>query len=153
MADPPLIVERTDPLIVFQFGLEIDGVLDGYFAEVSGIGNYHEVVEKQLVNKQGHSFVMKAPGILKDDDIVLKRGITADMQIWEWRAEAERGDLKSMRRNCSIVMFNRQFEEIARWDFVNAWPSKVSGPEPSSDGSEFGIEEVTLAHEGFMRVK
>lgn len=142
-----------DPLIVFNFGLEIDGVLEGYFSECSGIGSEHDIVEKQLVDKEGHSFVMKAPGLLKYNDVTLKRGITGDMAIWEWRAEAERGDLKAMRKNCSVIMYNRKFEEVAKWHFYSAWPSKVSGPELSSDGSDFGVEEITLVHEGFYREK
>jgi phage tail-like protein len=41
----------------------------------------------------------------------------------------------------------------ARWDFVNAWPSKVSGPDIKADGNEFGIEEMTIVHEGMRRTK
>jgi phage tail-like protein len=93
------------------------------------------------------------PGILKDGDITLKRGITSNMQIWEWRALAEQGDMAKARKHCSILMFSRQFEQIARWTFVNAWPSRVSGPEFSASGNEFGIEEMTLTHEGFFRIQ
>ena len=41
----------------------------------------------------------------------------------------------------------------ARRDFVNAWPSKVSGPDIKADGNEYGIEEMTIVHEGMKRVK
>jgi phage tail-like protein len=148
----PTIVEREDVLAIFQFGLELDGVVEGYFGECSGVESYHEVIEQQAV-RDGHSFIMKLPGILKDGDITLKRGITSNMQIWEWRALAEQGNMKVARKHCSIVMFNRNFEQIARWVFVNAWPMKVSGPDFSSSGNEFGVEEMTLTHEGFFRVQ
>ncbi len=142
-----------DPLIVFNFGLEIDGVLEGYFQDCSGIGSEHDIVESQLVNKNGKSFIFKAPGIIKYNDVTLKRGITADMQIWDWRADVERGDFASIRKNCSIIMYDRNFREVSRWNFYNAWPSKVSGPDLSSSGNDFGVEEVTIVHEGFYREK
>jgi phage tail-like protein len=154
MADStPAIVSREDPLVVFQFGLELSGMVEGFFTECSGIASFHDVAEQLAVNQQGRAFVMKVPGILKDDDVTLKRGITSNMQIWEWRALVEAGNMQQARKHCSIIMFNRKFEEVARWTFVNAWPTKVSGPEFSSSNSEFGVEEMVLTHEGFLRVK
>ena len=41
----------------------------------------------------------------------------------------------------------------ARWDFVNAWPSKVTGPEMKTDSNDFAIEEMVLVHEGLKRVE
>ena len=40
---------------------------------------------------------------------------------------------------------------VAKWDFVNAWPSKVSGPSIQSESSALGVEEMTLVHEGIVR--
>ena len=50
-------------------------------------------------------------------------------------------------------MYDRNFREVSRWNFYNAWPSKVSGPDLASSGNDFGVEEVTLVHEGFYREK
>ena len=41
--------------------------------------------------------------------------------------------------------------EVARWDFLRAWPVKISGPSPKADSNEIGIEELTLAHEYIKR--
>jgi len=51
------------------------------------------------------------------------------------------------------VMFNQKGEEMARWDFVNAWPSKISGPTANANTNEVGIEELEITHEGYERVK
>lgn len=32
----------------------------------------------------------------------------------------------------------------AQWNFENAWPSKVSGPQPKSDSNELGVDDVTI---------
>jgi phage tail-like protein len=55
------------------------------------------------------------------------------------------------RRNGSIIMFDQTLTEVARWNFENAWPVKVSGPAVKADSNEFGIEELVLTHEGLYR--
>ena len=142
---------ESDPLIGFNFRLEIEGKLAGYFTEASGIGSEHEIVEHKVVDDSGHEIVQKIPGRLKWENVTLKRGITDAMDIWDWRKLVEDGKLGDARTNCSIIMMDRNYEDVARWDFVNAWPSKVSGPSVKSDSNEFGVEEVTLVHEGMMR--
>jgi phage tail-like protein len=144
---------REDPLVGFNFGLEIEGTVTGYFTEVAGIGSEHEIIEHKVVDDAGRELVMKIPGRLKWGDITLKRGITSDMQIWDWRKKVEEGDVKGARKNGSIFMLDRAYKEVARWDFVSAWPSKVTGPSLKADSNEFGVEELTLVHEGLKRVQ
>jgi phage tail-like protein len=142
----------SDPLVGFNFALELQGSITGYFTECSGIGSEHEIVEHKVVTDKGQELVQKIPGRLKWGDVTLKRGITADMQIWDWRAMVEKGEIGKSRKTCSVIMFDRNYKEIARWNFENAWPSKVSGPSVKSDSNEFGVEEITLVHEGMWRV-
>ena len=140
-----------DPLLGFNFLLELEGAIAGYFTECGGIGSENEVVEHKVVDKQGHEVVRKIPGRLKWQDISLKRGITSDMQIWEWRDSVVQGDMPGARKNCTITMLDRNYSPVAVWHFMNAWPSKVSGPSLKADSNEFGIEEVTIVHEGVHR--
>jgi len=133
--------------------LDIGGAIKGYFTEVSGIGSETDIVEQKVVSEKGVEVVMKIPGRLKWGDITLKRGLTSNMDIWSWRKQVEDGDVKGARKNGSIVMFDQDLKEAARWNFVNAWPSKVSGPAPKADGNEIGIEELTIVHEYITRVK
>jgi phage tail-like protein len=141
----------SDPLIGFNFRLEIDGRVTGYFTEASGIGSEHEIVEHKVVDDNGHEVVQKIPGRLKWQDVTLKRGITDSMEIWDWRKSVEDGEMGDARANCSIIMMDRNYTDVARWDFENAWPSKVTGPSLKSDSNEFGVEEVTIVHEGMFR--
>lgn len=140
-----------DPLLGFNFALELEGSIAGYFTECSGIGSEHEIVEHKVVDKSGHEIVRKIPGRLKWQDITLKRGITSDMQIWAWRDSLVKGDVTGSRKNISITMLDRTYSPVAVWHFQNAWPSKVSGPSFKSDDNSFGVEEVTLVHEGMYR--
>lgn len=142
---------NTDPLVGFNFRLEIEGKVTGYFTEVSGLGSENEVIEQKVVDDKGRDLVQKIPGRLKWEDITLKRGITDDMQLWKWRQLVVEGKMKDARTNCSIIMCDRNFEDVARWDFTNAWPSKVTGPTLKADSNEFGVEEMVLVHEGLSR--
>lgn len=142
---------RTDPLVGFHYAVEIQGMVSGYFTECSGLGSEHEVIEHKVVDN-GKEIIMKIPGRLKWENITLKRGITDNMDIWDWRKKVEDGDVESARSNGSIVMFDEHLSEIARWNFENAWPVKVSGPQVKSDSNEIGIEELAIAHEGLWRV-
>ena len=143
----------SDPLIGFNFMLEITGKIAGYFTECGGIGSEHEIIEHKVVDESGHEIIRKIPGRMKYTDVTLKRGITSDMQIYNWRKDVENGKLDKARTNCSIVMMDREYKDVARWDFVNAWPSKVTGPALKSDSNEIGIEEVVIVHEGLTRVQ
>ena len=147
------MAERQDPLIGFHYGIEVQGVLTGYFTECSGIGSEHQVIEHKIVDEKGRESIQKIPGRLKWQDISLKRGITSNMDIWDWREQVVQGQVDSARRNGSIVMFDQSLSEVARWNFENGWPSKVSGPTVKSDSNEFGVEELTLVHEGLYREK
>lgn len=142
-----------DPLLGFLFALELEGTIAGYFTECAGIGSENEIIEHKVVDKQGHEIVRKIPGRLKWQDITLKRGITKSLQIWEWREQVINGGVDDARKNISITMMDREYKPTALWNFQNAWPSKVTGPALKSDSNEFGIEEVTLVHEGMYRDK
>jgi phage tail-like protein len=103
------------------------------------------------VDKKGIGAEMKQPGRLKWQDVTLKRGITDNMEIWKWRQLIEEGQIEKARSNGSIVMMSQDYKDVARWDFVNAWPSKVSGPSVKADSNEIGVEEVVIVHEGLIR--
>lgn len=143
----------SDPLVGFNFCLEVSGsvAITGYFMEVGGIGSENEIIEHKVVDANGHELVQKIPGRMKWQDVTLKRGITADVNLWNWRKLVEEGNMGSARANCSIIMLDRDYTEVARWDFLNAWPSKVTGPSVKSDSNEFGVEEMTIVHEGMIR--
>ena len=143
---------REDPLVGFHFMVDVQGKATGYFTEVSGLGSETETIEHKVVNEAGVEVVMKIPGRLKWENIVVKRGITSNLDLWTWRAEVENGKVADARSDGSIVMYDQSLTEVARWNFQNAWPVKISGPSVKSDGNEVGVEELTLAHEYIVRV-
>ena len=142
-----------DPAVSTWFGIEFQGQIAGAFRECSGLGSENEIVEEKASGPKGEQITKKIPGRMKWTDITLKRGMTDDMDMWKWRQLVEEGKIDSARKNGSIVMFDQKGAEIARWDLINAWPSKISGPSANAGSNEIAIEELTITHESYKRVK
>jgi phage tail-like protein len=122
--------------------------ITGYFTEVSGLSSENEVVEYRDGNDP--NVVRKLPGRLKYDNIVLKRGVTSDSSLWQWRRMVEVGNIAEARTNGKLTLLDRG-SPVASWRFVNAWPSKVSGPQLNDEGRDIAIDELVIAHEGLTR--
>lgn len=142
---------QKDPLVSAWFGLEFQGVVTGAFRECTGLGSENEVVEYKASGPDGKQVIKKVPGRLKWNNITLKRGITDTMDMWKWRQLVEQGDMTAARKNGTVTMFNQKNEPIAKWDFINAWPSKLSGPSANAGNNEVAIEELEITHEGYER--
>jgi phage tail-like protein len=145
MADP-------DPLVSAFFTIDFGGSVKGAFRECTGLGSENEVVEYKASGDKGKFVMKKVPGRMKWNNITLKRGITNAMDMWSWRKQVEEGKVEAARKNGSIVMYNQSNEAIARWDFVQAWPNKLTGPSANATNNEVGIEELEITHEGYTRV-
>ncbi len=145
-------MQEKDPVVSSWFGVEFQGQVVGAFRECTGMGSENEVVEYKASGPKGEFIIKKVPGRMKWNNITLKRGITDAMDMWKWRKMVEEGNIEGARRNGSIAMYNQAGVEIARWDFVNAWPSKLNGPTANANNNEVGIEELEITH-GYKRVK
>jgi len=140
-----------DPLISAWFGVEFQGQVVGAFRECSGLGSENEVVEYKASTDQGKFVIKKVPGNLKWNNITLKRGITDAMDLWKWRGLVEQGQVDQARKNGTITMFDHQGTPVAKWEFTNAWPSKLTGPSANAGNNEVAIEELEITHEGYKR--
>lgn len=145
--------QRVDPLISAMFAVEFQGAIVGAFQECTGMGSENEVIEYKASGPKGQFVIHKVPGRLKWNNITLKRGITDAMDLWDWRKRVEEGQVEEARKDGSIVMFDQTGQEMARWNFTNAWPSKLSGPSANAGENATAIEELEITHEGYERVK
>jgi phage tail-like protein len=147
------MADTKDPLVSAWYGVEFQGQVQGAFRECTGLGSNNEVVDYKASGPKGEYIMKKVPGRMTWQPITLKRGITDAMDMWKWRQIVEEGKIDQARKNGSIVMFNQQGQEVARWDFVAAWPSKITGPTANANANEIAIEEMEIVHEGYKRVK
>ena len=138
----------TDPFVTYNFLVEIDGITRAAFQEASGFDSTIDIIEHREGGE--NTTVRKLPGLTKYSNITLKWGITDDRELYDWHRQIVQGDM--LRRNGSIVLLDRRGEEVARWNFVRAWPSKWDGPDLNAEGTDVAIEMLELAHEGIERV-
>ena len=131
-----------------KFLVEIDGISAAGFAEVSGLETETDVIEYREGGDAGTA--RKLPGLTKYANIVLKRGITSSKELHDWRKEVIDGQI--VRRSGSIVLLDERRQEVARWNFHESWPCRLSGPELKAKGNDVAIEELEICHEGLERV-
>jgi phage tail-like protein len=146
-------VADQDPLISAWFGVEFQGGVAGAFRECTGLGSENQIVEYKASGPKGEYVIKKVPGRMKWNDITLKRGITDAMDMWKWRKQIETGQVDGARKNGSITMYDQKGSALARWNFLNAWPSKLTGPSANANNNEVAIEELVITHEGYERVQ
>lgn len=142
-----------DELVSAWFSVEFQGQVRGAFRECTGFGSENEVVESKASGPKGEFVIKKIPGRMKWNNITLKRGITDAMDMWTWRALVEQGKITEARVNALITMYSTDGQAIARWELVNAWPSKLSGPTANATNNEVALEELEITHEGYKRVQ
>jgi phage tail-like protein len=134
------------------FSVELDNGIVGFFTDASGLSIEIEVVEKTDTGVSGDTRTRRRPGTTKYGDITLKRGLTADKKFWEWAKKIRDGNME-YRTNGALVMFDMSGEEVGRWSFTNAWPSKWSASDLDVGSDDEMTEEVTLAIEEIKRDK
>lgn len=144
----PQTGERVDFFRNFNFLVEIDGIAQGSFTDCTGLGSTTEVIE----TREGgdNTTVRKLPGKTSYSDITLKWGMTNSNELWDWRQRIIDGTVD--RRHGALVLYDlTNKNEVARWNFYNAWPTKLELPAFNAKGNEVAIETLVLAHEGLTR--
>ena len=142
-----------DPLVGFNFALELGGSIAGFFTSVSGLGSETAVTDHLIVGENGAQIVRKIPGRLTWGDIELSRGVTANLDLWEWRKKVENGLVNEARTDGSIVMYDQEGTEVARFNFERGWPSSISSGDLGADSEDVVVESLTIVHEYIERVQ
>jgi phage tail-like protein len=137
--------QRNDPFKAFNFLVEIEGIAQAAFSEVSGLESETAVIEYRAGAEKVNA-VRKLPGLTRFGNIVLRRGVTQDADLWNWRKSIVEGDID--RRNGSIILLDDKRTEVVRWNFRNGWISKWEGPTLNAKANEVAIETIEIAHEG-----
>ena len=139
--------ERKDPFRVYNFIVEIDGIARAAFRECSGLDTSNDAIDyREGTDGRG---VRKLPGLTKHSNISLKWGTTDDASLWQWRKTVMDGIVQ--RKNGSIVLLDDTGAEKVRWNFVDGWPTKWTGPSFNATGNEVAIETLEIVHEGLVK--
>jgi phage tail-like protein len=140
---------------------ESSSVIIGTFAEVSGLNAEMETEEYREGgrNTGPHKFIKWG----KYPNLVFKRGVTPNTDIWDWYYQVLYGDQSVLRKNGIVVLTDRSapgnpgLTELGRlpvaiWSFNNGLPEKLQGPNLNAKGNEIAIETLEITHEGLTRL-
>jgi phage tail-like protein len=159
---PNTALINTDPIVSNNFFLEIDGDVVTILTSVSGLDIEFDVVTMEQAGKDGKIQVIKTIGKSnKAPDISLVRMAPPNMandKLWGWFNDIRNKGISltnraQSRKNGSIVMYDSTNVEIARFNFTNGWPSKISTDQLSVDSNDPIKETITLTVESLARVK
>jgi phage tail-like protein len=123
----------------------------GMFRECSGLDSETEVIEQKSVDANGQPVVRKVPGATKWSNIVLKRGLDEDLELWKWRDTVIKEGPEQARVDGEIELIDYTGETIATYSVLQAWPLKYAGSSLNASGNEVAVEELHICHEGLER--
>lgn len=166
-ANPSVIGGITG--VLTQLGMPF---LTGSFSEVSGIESGAEFEDY----REGGNNI--APRKLfkggRYPNLVFKRGVTPNTDIWDWYYANVWGKEDPIRKNGVLILNDRggplsgktsgaataalslipftTHVPIGIWFFKNAYVEKLTGPRFDAKASEIAIETMELVHEGIFRI-
>jgi phage tail-like protein len=138
---------RHDPVLSFNFSVEISGLIVAAFNDVTGLQAEIEVNEYREGGVNGYIHKRAGPARYPAN-LVLKKGITDSRELWSWYCQVLQGTIQ--RKSLDLVLMDSSGTEQRRWTFQNAYPVKWAGPDFKAGSSEVAIEAMELAHEGLV---
>jgi phage tail-like protein len=141
--------DRKDPYRKFRYRVELEGITQAGFSEVSGFDASVDIVEY----REGNQVITprKLPGLAKYGNITLKWGVTDSMDMYNWLQDCVQG--KVTRKTVTIIAINEAGADVATWKVIEAWPTKYTAPDFNATASEVAVESLEIAHEGMTRTK
>jgi phage tail-like protein len=120
-------------------------ICSGAFSECTGL---EATMEPKVIKEGGRNngHVQRA-GPVTFATVVLKRGMTTTRHLWNWFQIVSDGGY-AYRLTVTINVYDNSGEAKMAWKLANAMPLKFKAADLNARGSEVGIEELHLAHEG-----
>ncbi len=136
----------------YYFKLKLGGHESaGFFKEASGLSSENQVVTHTSADAQGKSLVQKFPGQLQWSNINLKRGVDSNSELWKWRQEVIDGKVEGARKDGTLEVVDWEGKPVTTYSFRRGWPCKYTAPGLNASGNDILVEEIEIAHEGFVR--
>jgi phage tail-like protein len=122
----------------------------GAFSECSG---FEATMEPKVIKEGGRNWgAIQRAGKTSFSTLVLKRGMTPTRHLWIWYECVGSGKYAS-RLSAIITLFDTSGKSVLVWKLSNAMPIKFKAADMNAKGSDIGIEELHLAHEGMSLLK
>lgn len=156
---PDLPENRLAPLHVFRFQVDFKSagstpggavkLCSGAFSECTGL---EATMEPKVIKSGGANYgPAQRAGQVSFATVVLKRGMTRTRDLWTW-FHTVGGGRYAYRLAAEIAMQDQAGNTVLTWRLDNCLPVKFKAADLNAKGTEVGIEELHLAHEGLRLV-
>lgn len=147
------------PLHVFRFRIDFYdhplnaasgskiSVCGGAFAECTGL---EVTMEPKVIKEGGRNYgAIQRAGPVTFATVILKRGMMNRSDLWEWMTMITSGQY-AVRRDAKITVFDTDGTGVLGWKLSRALPVKFKLADLNAKGTDVGVEELHLAHEGLF---
>jgi phage tail-like protein len=138
------------PFTNFNFSIEITQVgsaaqlVSAAFAECDGLEMTMEV--KTIREGGNNNQQIRLTGPLSFGTLTLKRGMTANFDLWEWVTKMQQYPM--LRANVDIVLYAPNGTDVrARFKLARCLPIKLKAPALNAKDGTIAIEELQIAYE------
>jgi phage tail-like protein len=140
------------PFVTFNFGVEItmpgvsSPLCGASFSECDGLEMTMEVKTIREGGNNGRQIRLSGP--LSFGQLVLKRGMTRDTDLWDWFSDSVNDP--ALRANAEVVVFSSEagkFTAQKRFLLSGCVPVKLKAPALNAKDGLIAIEEMQIAYE------
>lgn len=156
--DQDLPENLLQPLHVFRFHVSFTsemgggaiGVCSGAFAECTGL---EATMEPKVIKAGGANYgAAQRAGPVSFATVVLKRGMTTTRDAFRW-FQLVAGGKYGYRLSAEIRMQGVDGKTVVTWGLDHCLPVKFKAADLNAKGTDIGIEELHLAHEGLRLIE
>jgi phage tail-like protein len=80
-------------------------------------------------------------------NLVLRRGLIGELDLYEWWNQARNGD-QNARRTITVSLLSEDRADVVwRWRFTNAFPSKYSSSDLCAEANDVVMETIEISVE------
>ena len=138
------------PPVGFHFKVEVLGLpandFDVRFTEVGGLSA--ELATEEVPEGGENRFIQKYPTRAKYPELVLKRGLLRNSEVWKWVRECVE-DLKITPKSVDIKLLNENHEPLMTWHVIGAYPTKWAVSDLNATNNAVVIETLQLFFQYF----
>ena len=140
------LVDSSSPLALSASppGSSLADVAVAGFSECSGLEMTMQAEEYKEGGRNGAA--LKFPNRVSWSPLVLKRGVTAGTELWDWFYGFVLGT--GTRRDGVVMLLDESHAPVFAWFFRRGLPTKWTGPTLNAAQNAVAIEAIEITHEG-----
>ena len=146
---------ETYPFTAFNFEVQLrvsdhkahglsDPLVDGEFAECDGLEMTME--PKTLKEGGNNTSQVHLVGQVTYGNLTLKRGMTANLDLWNWFSLATSGPTRGLSAEGTIVMRNERGAPRMQYELAGCLPIKLKGGALNAKDGQVAVEELQLVY-------